>query len=116
MIHVTQKAFISELVTGKLKRGRASETSQEYRSCAGSLQWLAGSTRPDIGANVSLSNHGQANSPRQLKVFYGCIDYVRGSTDHGLVFQGVAINYATTVVCYADSSWANAPGGKSRWA
>ena len=120
-IHVTQKAFVSELVTGKIKYGRASETSpltpdelKEYRSCAGSLQWLAGSTRPDIGATVSLSNHGQANSPCQLKLLYECIDYVKKSPDCGLVFQGVAINYASTIVCYADSSWANAPGGKSQ--
>ena len=120
-IHVTQKAFINELVAGKLKRGRASETTpltpeemKEYRSCAGSLQWLAGSTRPDIAATVSLSNHGVNSNPSQLKVLYECIDYVKETPDHGLVFRGVAVNFATVVVGYADSSWANAPGGKSQ--
>ncbi|CAE7210450.1 GIP [Symbiodinium necroappetens] len=120
-IHVTQKAFISELVAGKLKRGRASETTpltpeemKEYRSCAGSLQWLAGSTRPDIAATVSLSNHGVNSNPSQLKVLYECIDYVKETPDQGLVFQGVAISYATVVVGYAESSWANALGGKSQ--
>ena len=87
---------------------------KEYRSCAGSLQWLAGSTRPDIAATVSLSNHGVNSNPSQLKVLYECIDYVKETLDHGLVFRGVAINFATVVVGYADSSWANAPGGKSQ--
>ncbi|CAE7253541.1 GIP [Symbiodinium sp. CCMP2592] len=120
-IKVTQKAFINELTPGKLQRGRldqaghlTSEEFKEYRSCAGSLQWLGGSTRPDICASVSLSNLGQDNGPQQLKVLYECIDYMKTTPEDGLTFQGVSLNYATHVIGYGDSSWANAPGGKSQ--
>ena len=120
-IVVTQKAFVSELQKGKLPRGRASETTKlspdelrEYRSCAGSLQWLAGCTRPDVAATVSLNNLGSDNGPMQLKAMYDCIDYVKDTAQDGLVFRGVALNYATVIVGYSDSSWANAPGGKSQ--
>ncbi|CAE7366584.1 GIP [Symbiodinium natans] len=120
-IKVTQKAFINELEQGKLPRGRAdqgdtltNEEFKEYRSCAGSLQWLGGTTRPDISATVSLSNLGQENGPQQLKMLYECIDYLKTTAEEGLTFYGVSLNYATTVIGYGDSSWANAPGGKSQ--
>ena len=120
-IVVTQKSFIDELETGKLPHGRlggdtrlsASEV-KEYRSCAGSLQWLSGTTRPDIAATVSLSNHGTENGPQELQKLFECIDYLKATPTDGLTFSGVALNFATTIVCYADSSWANAPGGKSQ--
>ncbi|CAE7320438.1 RE1, partial [Symbiodinium microadriaticum] len=120
-IKVTQKAFIKELTPGKLPRGRldkgdklTADEFKEYRSCAGSLQWLGGSTRPDICASVSLSNLGQDNGPEQLKMLYECIDYIKGTSEDGLTFHGVSLNYATHVIGYGDSSWANAPGGKSQ--
>ena len=120
-IVVTQKSFIDELEAGKLPRGRLDGDSKlsttevkEYRSCAGSLQWLSGTTRPDISATVSLSNRGMDNGPQELKTLFECIDYLKGSPTDGLTFYGIALNFATAVVCYADSSWANAPGGKSQ--
>ena len=120
-IKVSQRAFISELTPGKLQRGRldqggslSAEEFKEYRSCAGSLQWLGGSTRPDICATVSLSNLGQDNGPRQLQMLYECIDYAKNTAEDGLTFQGVNLDYGTHVLGYGDSSWANAPGGKSQ--
>ena len=112
-ILVTQKAFVNKLQKGKQRRERISETIKlssdelrEYHSCAGSLQWLAGCTRPDIAVTVSLNNLGTDNGPKQLKAMYDCVDYVKDSAEDGLVFRGVA----TVIVCYSDSSWANAPG------
>ena len=45
---------------------------------------------------------------------YECIDYVKMTPNDGLTFTGVPLNFATVITCYADSSWANAPGGKSQ--
>ena len=65
VIKVTQEAFSEEMQPGKLAKNEfegptalSAEEWKEFRSCAGSLQWLAGQTRPDICATVSLSNHG----------------------------------------------------------
>ena len=120
-IKVTQKSFINELERGTLKRGRlggdprlSGDEMKDYRSCAGSLQWLAGTTRPDISSTIWLSNLGQENGPQQLKDLFDCIDYVKDTSDAGLTFLGLPLNYATVVICYSDSSWANAPGGKSQ--
>ena len=120
-IPVTQKAFVNKLQKGKQRRGRISETIKlssdelrKYHSCAGSLQWLAGCTRPDIAATVSLNSLGTDNGPTQLKAMYDCVDYVKDSAEDGLVFRGVALNYGMVIVGYSDSSWANAPGGKNQ--
>lgn len=58
-VKVTQKRFIQNTEPGKVARGRIPLTAQEqteFRSVTGSLQWLAGQTRPEIAAWVSLAN------------------------------------------------------------
>ena len=114
-VKVTQRQFISNTEPGKVKKGQIQEgaplsiTEQtEFRSVTGSLQWLAGQTRPELAAWVSLSNKGKETGPAELAQLYATLDYARGNPDDGLTFQDVAINKATTVVGYADSSWANA--------
>lgn len=120
-IKVTQTDFIKEMPTGKLPRGRlhgdaclSKDEWKEYRSCAGSLQWLSGQTRPDVGATVSLSNRGQETGPADLKMLYDCIDMVKATMDLGLTYLPIPMDKATFIVAYADSSWANAPGYKSQ--
>ena len=120
-IKVTQTDFIDEMSTGKLSRGRLQGEAvlstaewKDYRSCAGSLQWLSGQTRPDVGATVSLSNRGSETGPAELKMLYECIDMTKVTKDLGLTYQPIPFDKATFIVGYADSSWANAPGFKSQ--
>ena len=120
-IKVTQTDFIDEMSAGKLSRGRLQGEAvlstaewKDYRSCAGSLQWLSGQTRPDVGATVSLSNRGSETGPAELKMLYECIDMTKATKDLGLTYQPIPFDKATFIVGYADSSWANAPGFKSQ--
>ena len=119
-LHVTQQAFIDEMSTGKLGRGRlvseelnASDWS-EFRSAAGSLQWLGGQTRPDLCSAVSLANRGKETTLQNLKMLFEYIEIAKKTKDLGLCFHPVPFNKASMIVGYGDSSWANAPGGKSQ--
>eukprot|EP00435_Cladocopium_sp_Y103_P051771 s386_g16.t1 len=119
-LHVTQQSFIDEMNTGKLGRGRlvseelnASDWS-EFRSVAGSLQWLGGQTRPDLCSAVSLANRGKETTLQQLKMLFEYIEIAKKTKDVGLCFHPVPFNKASMIIGYGDSSWANAPGGKSQ--
>ena len=119
-LHVTQQAFIDEMSTGKLGRGRlvreelnAADWS-EFRSVAGSLQWLGGQTRPDLCSAVSLANRGKETTLQNLKMLFEYIEIAKKTKDVGLCFHPVPFNKASMIVGYGDSSWANAPGGKSQ--
>eukprot|EP00438_Fugacium_kawagutii_P005300 Skav213865 [mRNA] locus=scaffold2366:336381:344444:- [translate_table: standard] len=121
VIDVTQCAFIDEMSTGKVSSARLKENPllskdewSEYRSCAGSLQWLAGQTRPDISASVSLSNRGMETTVRELQQLYECIQNVKDTKNYGLVYFPVNLDRATHLVAYSDSSWANAHQHKSQ--
>ena len=114
-LHVTQTKFINNTEKGKVQKGRIAQgpplttaEETEFRSVTGSLQWLASQTRPDIAAWVSLSSRGKETGPAELAQLYETLEFCKLTPEHGLVFQDVAINNATTLVGYADSSWANA--------
>jgi hypothetical protein len=69
-LKVTQKRFIKNTEPGKVARGRIAEgppltpeEQTEFRSVTGSIQWLAGQTRPEVGAWVSLAKQGQGHEP-----------------------------------------------------
>ena len=112
-VKVTQKQFLANSEPGRVKKGRIQEgpplSTAKLRSVTGTLQWLAGQTRPELAAWVSLANKGKKDTgPAELAQLYATLDYARENSEAGLVLQDVAINKATTVVGYADSSWANA--------
>ena len=117
VLKVTQKAFINEMSTGQLGRGRLqadtlnNEEQKEFRSVAGSLQWLGGQTRPDLCSAVSLANKGAETRPKDLKTLFDYIDLAKLTPDLGLCFNAVPFNKAAMLIGYGDSSWANAPGG-----
>ena len=120
-ILVNQTDFIDEMSSGALPRGRlqgeprlTTAEWKEFRSCMGSLQWLSGQTRPDVGATVSLSNRGSETGPADLKMLYECIEMTKATKDLGLTYMPIPLDKATFIVGYADSSWANAPGHKSQ--
>ena len=79
-LHVTQQAFIDEMSTGKLGRGRLVSEElntadwSEFRSVAGSLQWLGGQTRPDLCSAVSLANRGKRQPCRTSR---SCLSTLR---------------------------------------
>ena len=114
-LKVTQKQFIANSEPGQVRKGRiqegpplSMEEQTEFPSLTGSIQWLAGQTRPELAAWVSLANKGKDTGPAELAQLYSTLDYAREHADDGLTFQDVAIHRATTIVGYADSSWANA--------
>ena len=120
VLKVTQKAFIDEMSPGQLARGRLQaeklnpEGWKEFRSVAGSLQWVGGQTRPDVCSAVSLAKKGAETSPKDLKTLFNYIDLAKQTSDLGLCFNPVPFNKASVLIGYGDSSWANAPGGKSQ--
>ena len=119
--HVTQKVFTDSMDSGKIPRGRSQQPERldaaewgEFRSVSGSLQWLAGQTRPELGPLVSLSNQGQETTYKDLQRLYAAADYAKETSDHGLVYQDVPLNRHSVFVTYTDSSFANA-GVKSQY-
>jgi hypothetical protein len=118
-IHLNQQKFISEMKSGKVNRKLLKETIDqkdlgEFRSVAGCLQWLAGQTRPDVAAVVSLCSKGAKSTYEDLQNMYSAVDHLHATKEHGIVLQPVPINYATMLVTFADSSWANAEGHASQ--
>eukprot|EP00439_Symbiodinium_sp_Y106_P057908 s106_g8.t1 len=118
---VTQKVFTDSMDSGKIPRGRSQQPEvlspaewSEFRSVSGSLQWLAGQTRPELGPLVSLSNRGQETTYKDLQRLYAAADYVKETSNHGLVYQDVPLNKFSAFVTYTDSSFANA-GVKSQF-
>lgn len=75
---------------------------------AGSLQWVAGQTRPDVAATVSLHSKGGKATYADLAAMYEAVDHLRKTSDKGFTMNPAAIDDSTLVITYADSSWANA--------
>lgn len=118
-LKLDQAKFISEMNGGKVDKKRLKETLDtkdlgEFRSVSGCLQWLAGQTRPDVAAVVSLCSKGAKSTYQDLQEMYSAVEHLRQTKDHGIVLRPVPIDYATMVVTYADSSWANAEGYASQ--
>ncbi len=79
---------------------------EDYNSSLGSMNWLAGRTRPDIASAVSLANR---SSPT-LKDFRAIMKEVarlHTTSEAGLLIIPVPLD-ACILVSFADSSWANA--------
>ena len=119
---ITQTTFINALQEGTLPRGRlkgdsklTSEELAEFRSVIGSLQWLGGQTRPDLGAIASLSHKGANTEISDLQRVYEAIRYVRQTAQHGIKMSAVPLNKGTTILAYGDSSWCNAANYTSQF-
>ena len=112
---VTQSEFIEGMEGGKIHRGRGQQapslTSSEwadFRSVSGSLQWIAGQTRPEIAPLVSLSNRGKETDYKDLQRLYEAVEFLKTTPQDGLVYQDLALNKDSCFVTYTDSSFANA--------
>ena len=114
-LQISMKKFISNLDEGTIPRGRLTKSpkltpleKQEYRSVSGCLQWVSTQARPEIGALVSLSNHGEETSIQDLKSLYEGINFLKKTPEKGIIMQDVPITSSSTILTYTDSSWANA--------
>ena len=112
VLDLKQEKFIKAFKSGNIK-GKKTETLRpeefpEYRSVAGSLQWVAGQTRPDVASTVSLHSKGGKATYADLAAMYEAIDHLRKTSDKGFTMNPTAIDDSTIVITYADSSWANA--------
>ena len=99
-VAVAQKQLIANSEPGQVRKGRIQEGPPlSFRSLTGPIQWLAGSTRTGC-----LGLIGQQRERHRASLLNSMPPWTTQ-----LTFQDVAINQvATTIVGYADSSWANA--------
>lgn len=119
VLSLNQTKFIDAITGGHVAKKQFSETVKpedmsEFRSVAGSLQWVAGQTRPDVASTVSLSCKGTKSTYQNLNDMYQAIEHLQNTKDSGFVMTPTAISESTIVVCYSDSSWANAEGYTSQ--
>ena len=119
-ITVDQADYIAEVPSTRTKLEATEklaghpELVTEFRSGIGSLQWLAGTSRGDISADVSLLQR----PPKDLTVndlleINGVLRYVRATNDSSFRIVPIDID-SLMFVAYGDSGWANAPNGRSQ--
>ncbi|CAE7400538.1 GIP [Symbiodinium sp. CCMP2456] len=119
-ITVDQSSYVSEVPITRTKLDPSESLSDhpelitEFRSGIGSLQWLSGTTRGDISADVSLLQ----KPPQELKVedlqeINAVLRYVKAT--NGACFKVVPVpKEELMIVAYGDSGFGNAPNGKSQ--
>ena len=84
------------------------EEKTEFRSCTGSLQFISGSTRPDLAASTSLIQ-GSDVTIDNLDMAYRVIDHMHDTKNNThIVFSPHVDLYNMMVVGFGDSSFANA--------
>lgn len=115
-----QTHYVADIMKTKIDKGPEEklkdhpELVTEFRSGIGSLQWLAGTTRGDLSAYVSLlqKKHDELKVADLLQVNQ-VLRYVKATaTAHFRVFP---VNLESCMfVAYGDSGFANAPQNKSQ--
>eukprot|EP00435_Cladocopium_sp_Y103_P047493 s529_g14.t1 len=80
----------------------------------GSLQWMSGTTRPDIAADVSLLQKGREElNTDDLNEVNKVIRYVKATPDAGIRIAPIQPD-DMILVAYGDSGFGTAPGNKSQ--
>ena len=115
VLDITMGKFIKGLESGKIPRGRAKDSltltpneHREFRSVAGCLQWAATQCRPEIAPAISLSNHGQETTIKELRDLYEALDYLITTPHQGMRMQDLPFGKGSMLLAFSDASWANA--------
>eukprot|EP00913_Durusdinium_trenchii_P020988 g19722.t1 len=108
---------MAELYTTKITEELAADRSSlitEFRSGIGSLQWLAGTTRGDLAADVSLLQKPPSElMVSDLQEVNKVIKYARATSN--AFFKVTPLKLEELLfITYGDSGWANAPKCKSQ--
>ena len=110
---VSQPKSVRAIGTAKVTAKRLTEESEltpsertEFKSCVGSLQFLASNSRPDLAAGTSLIQ-GSNLTPQNLSAAYKLIDYAKETSHDGIRIRAFDLS-KRLFVGYGDSSWANA--------
>ncbi|CAE7621529.1 GIP [Symbiodinium sp. CCMP2592] len=81
----------------------------DNRSLVGALSWLAGQTRPDLQASVSMCQQLQKNpTAGDLRFSNLVARRAEEHKDQGVTFYPIDLDNAA-LLCYHDAGWANAP-------
>ena len=120
-LKLTQSKFIKAMKSGIVDKKKHKMTDvidpsdlPEFRSIAGSLQWVAGQTRPDVASTVSLCSKGSNSTYQDLQHMYQAVNFLHETSEEGIVMNATDLNEQSIAVTYADSSWANAAGSASQ--
>ena len=115
-VKVSQEDYVaSRLFEVEVHRGQADDdlaTEEQLcdnRSLVGGLSWLAGQTRPDLQASVSMCQQLQ-KEPRVSDIKFTNL-VARRAMEHkhrGIEFHPIDLNQAV-LLSYHDAGWANAP-------
>ena len=118
VIRVNQTKFILSTAQGEydtslvLESELIGQAKTEFRSCVGSLQYLAGSTRPDLCAPTSLSQRSGVTG-KELQQVYEAVEFARETADTAITIPPVDLSNAM-IVAYGDSSFAYADQCKTQ--
>ena len=108
--YVESRLFQVDVPAGQPDDEAATEEQQfDNRSLVGALSWLAGQTRPDLQASVSMCQQLQKN-PTAGDLRFSNLTARRAleHKDKGITFYPIDLNDAV-LLCYHDAGWANAP-------
>ena len=96
-LKITQEKFIDSLTgdPSKLSKEKAKTTIDasdlsELRSVGGCLQWVAGQTRPDVAATVSLSSRGGKTTYGELNNMYLAVEHLKATRSEGFLYDASA--------------------------
>ena len=115
-----QAHYVNEVSLTKIQHNLEDKLSEhpelitEFRSGIGSLQWLAGTPRGDLSADVSLLQKPPKDLlVGDLKEINRVLKYTRATANSHFRVQPIPVS-DLMFIAYGDAGWANAPGNKSQ--
>ena len=118
--HIDQEHYVADISKTKITMDDSEKLSDhpelvtEFRSGIGSLQWMAGTTRGDLAADVSLLQRPPKElTVADLKEVNKVLKYVKATSNAYFRINPIQVE-DMTFIAYGDSGWANAPNNKSQ--
>ncbi|CAK8999613.1 Copia protein (Gag-int-pol protein) [Cleaved into: Copia VLP protein [Durusdinium trenchii] len=119
-ITLSQSHHATDVIIAKVKQdheakmGSDRDAISEFRGAAGSLQWMSGTTRPDIAADTSLLQKGHSElTYGDLAEANSVLKYVKATANTAVTIKPIDME-KLVLIAFGDSAFANAPGGKSQ--